>query len=224
MNRAIVLVSGGMDSLVCAASAAAQCEEINFLHFSYGQRTQTKELACFEALAAHYAPQRAKVVDYHWLSEIGGSALTDSSIKINLHANTNEIPNTYVPFRNATLLCAAVAWAEVIDADSIYIGAVEEDSSGYPDCREEFFKDFSATIASGSKKGAGITIQTPVLHLSKSEIVKLGMELQTPFHLSWSCYQDNSEACGICDSCFLRLKAFAQAGYIDPIPYKVRAL
>jgi 7-cyano-7-deazaguanine synthase len=223
MSRAIVLVSGGMDSLVCTAIAATQCKEINFLHFSYGQRTEEKELACFEALVRHYQPQRAKVVDYHWFSEIGGSALTDDTLRVNTHDKGKEIPNTYVPFRNATLLCAAVAWAEVIDADSIYIGAVEEDSSGYPDCREEFFKDFSATVASGSKKGKGIRIETPVLHLSKAEIVKLGMELGAPFHLSWSCYVNNNEACGVCDSCYLRLRAFANAGYTDPIPYRVKA-
>ncbi|PKN73094.1 MAG: 7-cyano-7-deazaguanine synthase QueC [Candidatus Cloacimonetes bacterium HGW-Cloacimonetes-3] len=221
MNRAIVLVSGGMDSLVCAASAAVHCDEINFLHFSYGQRTQEKELACFEALVQHYSPERAKVVDYHWLREIGGSALTDTSHQINTHGVGTEIPNTYVPFRNATLLCAAVAWAEVIDANSIYIGAVEEDSSGYPDCREEFFKDFSAAVASGSKKGSGILIETPVLHLSKAEIVNLGMKLDAPFHLSWSCYADNNEACCVCDSCHLRKQAFAAAGYTDPIKYRL---
>lgn len=222
MSRAIVLVSGGMDSLVCAASAAKNCEEVNFLHFSYGQRTQARELTSFEALVNHYHPHRARIVDYHWLSEIGGSSLTDTSMEINIQGISEAVPNTYVPFRNATLLCAAVAWAEVIDADSIYIGAVEEDSSGYPDCRESFFKDFSSAIASGSKKGASIQIVTPVLHLSKMEIVKLGMELQAPFHLSWSCYIDNLEACGMCDSCLLRLKAFSQAGFIDPIQYKVR--
>ena len=219
MTRAIVLLSGGMDSLVCAASAAKDCDEINFLHFSYGQRTEKKELACFEALVKHYRPKRAKVVDYHWLSEIGGSALTDSSLLIGAHGASTSVPNTYVPFRNATLLCAAVAWAEVIDADSIYIGAVEEDSSGYPDCREVFFAAFAKTISTGSEKGAKISIKTPVLHLNKAEIVELGMELKAPFELSWSCYVNNKEACGLCDSCYLRLKAFANAGCKDPIPY-----
>ncbi len=222
MSRAIVLLSGGMDSCVCAACAASECEEINFLHFSYGQRTQARELKSFQALVEHYRPHRAKVVDYHWLSEIGGSSLTDTKLEVNTSGLGEEVPNTYVPFRNATLLCAAVAWAEVIDADRIYIGAVEEDSSGYPDCRESFFKDFSAAIASGSKKGAGIKLATPVLNLSKMEIVKLGMKLHAPLHLSWSCYIDNEQACGECDSCLLRLRAFSQAGFCDPIPYRVK--
>ncbi|MDY0151067.1 MAG: 7-cyano-7-deazaguanine synthase [Candidatus Cloacimonas sp.] len=275
MSRAIVLLSGGMDSLVCAATAVKECEEVYFLHFSYGQRTESKELACFEALVSHYQPKGARVVDYHWLKEIGGSALTDESININSraylpafnssnplthpyantpalqhantpthqhantpalqhpntpalqHANTPTlqhantlVPSTYVPFRNATLLCAAVAWAEVILADRVYIGAVEEDSSGYPDCRETFFEAFEKVILTGTKTDREIKVITPVLHLNKAEIVQLGMQLQAPFHHSWSCYVDNEQACGVCDSCVLRLKAFAKAGFIDPILYR----
>lgn len=224
MTRAIVLVSGGMDSLVCAATAVAECEETNFLHFRYGQRTQQKELASFQAICDHYHPARAKVVDYHWLKEIGGSALTDPAINIGLDGAVSAgVPNTYVPFRNATLLCAAVAWAEVIKADRIYIGAVEEDSSGYPDCREVFFTAFEHVIATGSDAGDKIRIHTPVIHLSKAEIVKLGLRLQAPFELSWSCYQSEIEACGVCDSCRLRLKAFDLAGTSDPIPYSKSA-
>ncbi len=221
MNRAIVLLSGGMDSLVSAAVAAQECDEINFLHFSYGQRTEAKERECFAAMVNHYHPLRAKVVEYNWLREIGGSALTDASMAISESAQeSKDAPNTYVPFRNATLLCAAVSWAEVIKANRIYIGAVEEDSSGYPDCREVFFKAYENVIATGSEIGDVINIITPVLHYNKSEIVKLGQKLHAPFHLSWSCYQSQDKACGVCDSCRLRLKAFANAGIPDPIPYR----
>jgi len=220
MTRAIVLLSGGMDSLVCAAQAVEECEETNFLHFSYGQRTAAREQACFEALVRHYQPRRHKIVSYNWLSEIGGSALTDAKIQIPVGQESEAIPVTYVPFRNATFLCAAVAWAEVIDANYIYIGAVEEDSSGYPDCREVFFNAFNRVIATGSKKAESIQLRTPVLHLNKAEIIKLGMKLKVPFMHSWSCYADNSEACGMCDSCRLRLRAFDKAGFTDPVKYR----
>lgn len=221
MIRAIVLLSGGMDSLVCAAKAVQECDELFFLHFNYGQKTEAKELECFHALSRYYQPIQAKVVDYYWLREIGGSDLTDSEMKIpenSLHSKI--VPSTYVPFRNATLLCAAVAWAEVISAERIYIGAVEEDSSGYPDCREIFFRAFETVIATGSKAGTRISLKTPVINLSKAEIVNLGLQLKAPFELSWSCYQSETEACGVCDSCRLRLNAFAKAGISDPIPYK----
>jgi len=224
MTRAIVLLSGGMDSLVCAAIAVQECDEVCFLHFNYGQRTETKELECFNALVRYYQPKLAKVADYHWLKEIGGSALTDLSLNVQTSDSASgEVPATYVPFRNATLLCAAVAWAEVTGAQRIYIGAVEEDSSGYPDCREIFFKAFETVIATGSKAGTGISIRTPVIHLSKAEIVNLGVQIKAPFELSWSCYQNEKEACGVCDSCRLRLKAFAKAGIPDPIPYQINS-
>ncbi|HPX66639.1 MAG TPA: 7-cyano-7-deazaguanine synthase QueC [Candidatus Syntrophosphaera sp.] len=220
MKRAIVLVSGGMDSLVSTTVAARDCEELNFLHVSYGQRTQERELKSFEAISAHYGPRRSEVLNWDWLSRIGGSALTDPNKEIPNQDPGKELPSTYVPFRNANLLCAAVSWAEAIHSDAIYIGAVEEDSSGYPDCREVFFKAFEEVIASGSRNAWPIRIVTPVLHLSKAEIVKLGMELKAPFELSWSCYADNTAACGVCESCRLRLKAFAEAGYKDPITYR----
>ncbi len=220
MSKAIVLVSGGMDSLVTAAVAAQACEELNFLHVSYGQRTQKKELSCFEAIARHYGPKRSEILNWDWLARIGGSALTVPELRIPTGKSGAEIPVTYVPFRNANLLCAAVSWAEVIGGDAIYIGAVEEDSSGYPDCREVFFQAFTELIATGGKNAWPIRIVTPVLHLSKAEIVKLGLGLKAPFELSWSCYQDNEAACGVCDSCLLRLKAFAAAGYRDPINYR----
>ena len=219
-DRAIVLLSGGMDSLVTAAIAARDCIELNFLHASYGQRTETRELRSFEALCVHFRPLWRKILNWDWFRQIGGSALTDTNIAISPDAGHKGIPVTYVPFRNANLLSAAVAWAEVIGAGKIYIGAVEEDSSGYPDCRETFFQAFEKAIETGTKNEFPIQIVTPVLHLSKAEIVKLGLSLRAPFELSWSCYQDNEQACGVCDSCRLRLKAFAEAGCKDPIPYR----
>ncbi|MDP2173552.1 MAG: 7-cyano-7-deazaguanine synthase QueC [Candidatus Cloacimonadaceae bacterium] len=221
MKSAIVLLSGGMDSLVTAAIAVSSCAEVNFLHVSYGQRTESKERECFELLCNHYHPKRAQVFDMHWLGEIGGSALTDQSIALELSGKGNGIPVSYVPFRNANLICAAVSWAEVIGADSIWLGAVEEDSSGYPDCREVFLDAMQRTIELGTTTEILIRIITPILHKSKAEIVKLGIELSAPFVYSWSCYQDNETACGICDSCRLRLKAFAAAGSCDPIPYRI---
>lgn len=220
MHRAVVLVSGGMDSLVTAAIAANECEEVNFLHINYGQSTQAKEEACYLALCEHFKPKRQFSMNMMWLSEIGGSALTDSNIQIEDHSGKAEIPNTYVPFRNANLIAAAVSWAEVIHANRIYIGAVEEDSSGYPDCREEFFRALQLVITKGTKTANPIMIKTPVLHLSKAQIIRKGLELGAPFEHSWSCYRNNDLACGTCDSCFLRLKAFREAGIQDPIPYK----
>lgn len=219
-NRAIVLLSGGMDSLVTAAIAARDCDEINFLHARYGQRTQKRELMSFQALCGHYRPLRRKVLSWDWLAEIGGSALTDPALEVPANDTKAGVPITYVPFRNASFLCAAVAWAEVIGAGQIYIGAVEEDSSGYPDCREVFFQAFEQTIATGTRNAFSIQIVTPVLHKTKAEIVALGMELNAPFELTWSCYADNEEACGVCASCRLRLKAFTSAGFTDPIKYR----
>jgi 7-cyano-7-deazaguanine synthase len=209
-----------MDSLVTAAVAARDCAEINFLHASYGQRTQSRELKSFEAICAHYKPARKMVLNWDWFARIGGSALTDSTLDVPIGGSAGGVPVTYVPFRNANLLAAAVAWAEVIQADKVYIGAVEEDSSGYPDCREVFFQAFQKAIETGTKNEFPILLETPVLHLDKAGIVKLGLELNAPFEHSWSCYRDNDLACGLCDSCRLRLKAFALAGYRDPIPYR----
>jgi len=209
-----------MDSLVTAAIAAGECDEINFLHVDYGQKTMAKEAECFEALCQHYHPARERKINMLWLSEIGGSALTDESIPIENHNGDNEIPNTYVPFRNANLISAAVSWAEVINVNRIYIGAVEQDSSGYPDCREDFFRALQLAITKGTKTANPIMIKTPVLHMSKAEIVKRGLELGAPFQHSWSCYRNNDVACGTCDSCFLRMKAFREAGINDPIPYE----
>ncbi|NLK49289.1 MAG: 7-cyano-7-deazaguanine synthase QueC [Candidatus Cloacimonetes bacterium] len=220
MEKAIVLLSGGLDSLVTAAVAATQCGELYFLHVSYGQRTQARELQSFTDISRHYQPMQTKVLDWRWLAELGGSRLTDASYQPAKSQKQQDFPDTYVPFRNATLLCAAVAWAEVVQANRIYIGAVEEDSSGYPDCRKIFFEAMQKTIETGSGNNPPISIHTPVIDLHKSEIVALGMKLKAPFELSWSCYFASDEACGKCDSCLLRLNAFSQAGFTDPIKYR----
>ncbi len=221
MKQSIVLVSGGMDSLVTAAIAKRDSDRVYFLHANYGQRTERKEKELFEKLCEHFQPGGAKSVDISYLADIGGSALTDPSIEVkDFSPGADGIPDTYVPFRNAHLVCIAVSWAEVIGVDSIYIGAVEEDSSGYPDCREEFYRNLGMAIESGTKDNTHIRIVTPVIHKTKSEIVRLGVELAVPFELSWSCYRDNDIACGTCDSCHLRLKAFREASMKDPIEYR----
>ncbi len=222
IKRAIVLLSGGMDSLVTAAMAFLENDEVHFLHTSYKQRTEAKELWCFQQLCEYYHPKSSKVIDLSWLQDIGGSSLTDAALEIKDHDDSSEVPNTYVPFRNANLLCAAVSWAEVIQANRIYIGAVEEDSSGYPDCREVFFEAMQSLIRTGSKDLFPIQIKTPVLHMSKTDIVRKGIELKAPFQYSWSCYKNDEPACGTCDSCHLRLKAFTKASFQDPISYKSR--
>jgi len=218
----IVLLSGGLDSTVTASIAEKECD-LALLHVNYGQRTESKELHCFNSIAKHFhVPQeRRLIIDISHLKEIGGSALTDEAIDIPDGDLTNkEIPITYVPFRNAHLLSIAVSWAEVIGAENIYIGAVEEDSSGYPDCRKEFFNFFEETVRLGTKEG-NIKIKTPLIEMKKSEIVKKGIELSSPLELTWSCYKDEEEACGQCDSCLLRLRGFDEAGSKDPIKYKV---
>ncbi|MBI5286514.1 MAG: 7-cyano-7-deazaguanine synthase QueC [Deltaproteobacteria bacterium] len=218
---AIVLVSGGMDSLVTAAVANLE-NELAFLHLNYGQRTEKRELKAFNDIADFYGVEKRLVVDVSYLKQIGGSALTDERMDVPVHLPhpTSHIPVTYVPFRNAHLLSVATSWGEVIGAKRIYIGAVEEDSSGYPDCREVFYKAFEKAIDAGTKPETRIEIIAPLIHLKKAEIVKRGIELGAPFHLTWSCYIDNDIACGLCDSCILRLKGFTGAGVEDPIRYK----
>lgn len=216
---AVVAVSGGMDSCVTAAIANRNYA-LAFAHFNYGQRTENRELKAFNDIADFYNVQHRLVVDFTHLSKIGGSSLTDFNIEVSIaNLNHKEIPTSYVPFRNANILCACVSWAEVIGAKAVYIGAVYEDSSGYPDCRPEFFQSFENMVELGTKPNTKIKIETPIIHLSKSEIVKLGMELNAPLHLTWSCYKNNDIACGICDSCALRLRGFQQAGIEDLIPY-----
>jgi len=219
-ETAVVLVSGGMDSCVSAAIAAREYR-IAFLHLNYGQRTENRELKAFHDIASHYGVKQKLVVDVSHLAQIGGSSLTDRKIAVSgADLESREIPSSYVPFRNANILAIAVSWAEVIRASRIFIGAVEEDSSGYPDCRESFFTAFEKVIESGTKPETDIKIATPLIHLSKREIILIGIELLAPLHLTWSCYQDEDLACGVCDSCALRLRGFAQAEITDPIPYR----
>jgi 7-cyano-7-deazaguanine synthase len=222
MNKtAIILVSGGMDSCVTAAIAKQENEDIAFLHVSYGQRTERRERQAFNDIADFYSVEKRLDVSIEYLARIGGSSLTDEKIKVSeADLESKEIPTSYVPFRNANMLSIATSWAEVLQANSIYIGAVSEDSSGYPDCRPEFYEAFEKTIETGTKPETQIKICTPIIHLSKAEIVKKGIELNAPLHLSWSCYRSEDLACGTCDSCALRLRGFENAGATDPIKYK----
>lgn len=215
----VILVSGGMDSLVTAAIAAKQYK-LAFLHINYGQRTQNREMKAFNDIADHYKVSERLTVDVDYLSKIGGSSLTDKSVKVTkADLEFNGIPTSYVPFRNANILAIAVSWSEVLKAEKIFIGAVEEDSSGYPDCREVFYNAFNKIIELGTKPETNIMIETPIIHKKKSEIIKIGAELNAPFELSWSCYQNEEIACGECDSCVLRLKGFNESGIKDPIKY-----
>ncbi len=222
-DLAIVLVSGGLDSCVCLAEAARE-HEVALLHVNYGQRTEARELAAFTALADHYGAARRLVADIGYLKAIGGSSLVDASraVETGLPAADAGVPSTYVPFRNAHILAIGVSWAEVLGAGSLWIGAVEEDSSGYPDCREEFYRAFAAAADAGTKPETRIRIATPLIHLDKAAIVERGLELGAPLGLTWSCYTGSEEACGVCESCRLRLRGFAAAGVEDPIPYARR--
>lgn len=217
----IVLVSGGMDSCVTAAAARNECSEVGFLHISYGQRTEARERKAFNDIADHYQIGKRLDVSIEYLAKIGGSSLTDRAMTVGEADLTNtEIPNTYVPFRNGNMLSIAASWAEVLGANAVYVGAVAEDSSGYPDCRPEFYAAFQKAIDAGTKPETRIEIRTPIIHLSKAEIVKKGIELGAPLELSWSCYRSEDLACGTCDSCSLRLRGFEVAGLTDPILYK----
>ena len=220
LQLAICLVSGGMDSCVTAAIANEENDELAFLHVSYGQRTEKREREAFEALADHYNVKSRLVISLEHLAKIGGSSLTDDRIAVTAaNLSAPGIPSSYVPFRNAHLLSAAVSWGEVLNATAIYIGAVAEDSSGYPDCRPEFYDAFQNVVDIGTKPETRITVETPVIAMRKSEIVQRGIELGAPLHLTWSCYKESESACGNCDSCALRLRAFREAGVADPIPY-----
>jgi len=217
----IILVSGGMDSCVTAAMAACENDDLAFLHISYGQRTEMRERKAFNDIADHFGVERRLDVSLEYLAKIGGSSLTDANIAVTeADLESTEIPTSYVPFRNANMLSIATSWAEVIGASSIYIGAVAEDSSGYPDCRPEFYAAFQQTINTGTKPDTHIAIRTPIIELSKAEIVKKGIELNAPLHLTWSCYRSEVVACGTCDSCALRLRGFERSGFTDPILYR----
>jgi 7-cyano-7-deazaguanine synthase len=216
--RAVVLLSGGMDSCVCAALAARD-QETAAVHISYGQRTEERERRSFEAICERLEIRERLLVRNESLRAIGGSALTDLRIAVpEAHMIGRNVPVTYVPFRNAHFLAVAVSWAEVLGAEKVYIGAVEPDSSGYPDCRPEYYRAFNEVVKLGTKEGT-IQVVTPLIAMHKAEIVRLGLELNAPFDLTWSCYQREDRACGICDSCVLRLRAFREAGAEDPIPY-----
>jgi len=218
MTRSVVLLSGGMDSCVCAALAARD-HQAAAVHVCYGQRTEARELRAFQAICDRLGIGDRLVVRNEALRAIGGSALTDEKIAVpESHTIGAGVPVTYVPFRNAHFLSVAVSWAEVLGAKKIYIGAVEQDSSGYPDCRPEYYRAFNDVVRAGTKEGA-IQVVTPLIAMRKHEIVTLGLELGAPFDLTWSCYQREDRACGVCDSCQLRLRAFREAGAEDPIPY-----
>ena len=224
----MVLLSGGMDSCVSTAIARERhgAGNIALLHAGYGQRTERRERRAFEEIADFYGVRERLVVELDHFRAIGGSALTDEKIAVPENErgatgrNGSAIPVTYVPFRNAHFLSVAVSWAEAIGAGAIYIGAVAEDSSGYPDCRPEYYQVFQELIRVGTRPETHIAMVTPVIQMKKSGIIRRGFELGAPLHLTWSCYQEEEMACGVCDSCLLRLRAFAEAGATDPIPYR----
>jgi len=231
-GKAVALLSGGMDSCVTAA-IARETHDLALLHASYGQRTARREHRAFDEIADFYGVGERLVVELNYFPAIGASALTDLRIAVPerdasdarsaqpvLH--TSEIPVTYVPFRNAHFLSVAVSWAEAIGANAVYIGAVAEDSSGYPDCRPEYYRVFQELVRVGTRPETRIEIATPVISMRKSEIIRRGIELGAPLHLTWSCYQGEDVACGMCDSCLLRLRAFEQAGRTDPIAYRAQ--
>jgi 7-cyano-7-deazaguanine synthase len=222
-KKSVVVLSGGMDSCVCAALAVRDfgARKVAALHVSYGQRTEAREQQAFREICDRLGIEQRLLVRNQALAQIGGSALTDSDFAVPAAGTEigQQIPITYVPFRNAHFLSVAVSWAEVIGAEKIYIGAVEQDSSGYPDCRPEYYEAFNRVIRAGTKAGR-IGIVTPLIAMRKAEIVALGLRLGAPFELTWSCYSGQSRACGVCESCVLRLRAFAAAGLQDPIPYQ----
>jgi 7-cyano-7-deazaguanine synthase len=219
-QRAVALVSGGLDSCV---TAALVCRDFDaaFLHVSYGQRTEARERKAFLDIADYYQVTSRLMTSLPHLSRIGGSSLTDVEMRIEsgMLSGKGAIPSTYVPFRNAQLLSIAVSWAEVIGAVRIYIGAVEEDSSGYPDCRKVFYDAFNAVVKTGTRPGSAIEVVTPLISIRKSEIVRLGIDLGAPLNLTWSCYRREDIACGTCESCLLRLRGFREAGVEDPLRY-----
>ena len=220
--KAVVLMSGGMDSCVTAAIASRNYQ-IAALHASYGQPTERRELQSFHSLADYFGAVERMAVKLDHFRSIGGSSLTDSRIPIHdSNLTSREIPNTYVPFRNAHFLSIATSWAEVLGARKIFIGAVWEDSSGYPDCRPEYYEAFNKVIRAGTRPTTDVVIETPLIYLSKSDIVQRGAALDAPFHLTWSCYRNSDIACGVCDSCALRLRAFRQAGIEDPLAYSAK--
>ncbi len=222
MNKpyAVVALSGGLDS--CVTTAIAQRDyDLALVHINYGQKTEKKELESFHKIADHFKVNKKMVIDFSHFQKIGGSSLTDKTMEITkADLENKEIPTSYVPFRNGNILSACVSWAEVLGAKAVFIGAVFEDSSGYPDCRPDFFKAFEHAINLGTKPDTNIKIVTPIIKMNKKEIINLGLKLNAPLELTWSCYSNEDEACGICDSCALRLRGFQSLGIVDPIAYK----
>jgi len=218
-KKAIILVSGGMDSLVTLEIAILQGVEPYILHINYGQNTQKKELEAFKNIKKYYNinDEHSLIIDIDYLKKIGGSNLTDNNFD---KQNIDSIPNSYVPFRNSNIIAIATSWAEIIEVNSIFIGASEVDNNGYPDCRRIFFDALERVIELGTKPNTNIKIETPLIQMTKKDIVKKGTELNVLFELSWSCYYNDEESCGICDSCKLRLSGFRKAGVKDPIKYK----
>lgn len=221
--KSIVLLSGGMDSALTLAIAKSESESVAALHLNYGQKTQSKELKAYNDLCDYYGIKDRLIVNISYLLNIGGSSLTDSNIEVEkANLESKDVPNSYVPFRNANILTIATSWAEVINASNIYIGAVQEDGSGYPDTREEFFRAFETAANLGTKPETNISIKTPIINLSKKEIVLKAVELGVPLEMTYSCYKNDEIACGECDSCAYRLRGFRLAGISDPINYLVR--
>ncbi len=218
MKKAVILISGGMDSCITASIAKKNGFELCFMHINYGQKTEKKELESFNKIARFFKIKEKLIIDMKHFSIIGGSCLTDSKINVPKgNLNNKNIPISYVPFRNANIIAAATSWAENINAEAIYIGAVEEDSSGYPDCRRSFYDAFEKAIKEGTKPETNINIITPLISLSKKEIIIKGIEMKSPLELTWSCYKNENKACNECDSCLLRKRGFKQAGIKDPI-------
>jgi 7-cyano-7-deazaguanine synthase len=221
MEKVIVLLSGGMDSLVCTGIASKGYENVYALHMNYGQKTSARERISFDEICDFYniSLEKRKIIDMTFLKQIGGSSLTDETIAVKSYqGDSNSIPDSYVPFRNSIILSLAVSWAEVVGATKLFIGANFEDSPGYPDCRPSYYEAFNKVIQEGTK-AHNIEILTPVIHMKKREIVLKGKELNVPFHLSWSCYKSSAKACGHCDSCAIRIRGFKEAGITDPIDY-----
>ncbi|WP_456391787.1 7-cyano-7-deazaguanine synthase QueC [Nitratifractor sp.] len=220
MKSAVCIISGGMDSAVAAALAKRDGYELIAVHFNYGQRTEAKELECFRLLAEDLEARERYEIDLPFFTQIGASALTDPSIEVPTEGIEAGVPVTYVPFRNGIFLSIAAAIAEKHGAEAIVIGVVEEDSSGYPDCRESYIRAMERAINLGTKEETRIHIEMPLVHLKKSEIVSTALEIGVDLSHTWSCYREEEEACGVCDSCRLRLQGFKKAGVKDPIPYR----
>lgn len=224
-KRAVVLVSGGMDSATATVEAHERGFEIYALHVSYGQRTESKEFECARSVTEYVDAADFLHVETSHLAKIGASSLTDAEIEVeDANLDSDDIPNSYVPFRNANLLSMAVSYAEANSCEAVFMGAHSEDFSGYPDCRPEFFEAFEQVVDVGTKPKTKIEILAPFAEWSKTEIAQHGLELGVPFENTWSCYRDEAPACGTCDACAYRLKAFEEAGARDPIEYETRQL